>query len=176
MVSINQREGACCQYHYRSFTMPINCDQIPPHVTSRRICDAITLAYSVRYNPRALESEFYPAFNQSLCDLTDIACDSSLSIRPQCEVYISTATFNAAVREAEQLVIQAQQGSLSLSDDDDDDGEGEEEDGGDDEEDGLDAGPGFDTDEDDDGQSAYEEEFEEEDDDDKNDNADDGGM
>ena len=80
---------------------PIDLDEILPFVTSERILDAISLAYSGRANPRNNENDYYPPWDLTLSDVTNFRCGSTLICRGQCDLWLSAAILATAVLEAE---------------------------------------------------------------------------
>ncbi|CDO68802.1 hypothetical protein BN946_scf184805.g11 [Trametes cinnabarina] len=72
-------------------------------VTSKRICHAIAAAYSSRLNPRNLEVDWYPAYNHTFSILFDFDFDGVLTVRPQYDLWLSSATVNIYKLTAEDF-------------------------------------------------------------------------
>ncbi len=64
---------------------------LPAFVSSQRIKDFITLAYSTKRNRRSLEGYWYPAYTQTLSDLTNVPIpNGSLSAAQQFYLSLSS--------------------------------------------------------------------------------------
>lgn len=61
-----------------------------PFLSSQRIKDFVTLAFSTLFNPRSLEAYWYPAYTQTVSDLTNFHIpDGSLCPAERFYLYLS---------------------------------------------------------------------------------------
>ncbi len=64
---------------------------LPAFVSSQRIKDSITFAYSTQFNSRGREPFWYPPYTQTLCDLTNIQIPNG-SLSAAQEFYLSLSS------------------------------------------------------------------------------------
>ncbi|RDX43602.1 hypothetical protein OH76DRAFT_1487747 [Lentinus brumalis] len=73
---------------------PIDKTRLQRYVTSRRVCHAISAAYSTKLNPRNLEVDYYPPYTHTFSDLVDFDFHGALTIRQQYDIWLSKATLD----------------------------------------------------------------------------------
>ncbi|CDO71407.1 hypothetical protein BN946_scf184908.g165 [Trametes cinnabarina] len=73
---------------------PIDHSCLQRYVTSRRICHAISAAYSTNLNPRNLEVDWLSPYNHIFSDLVDFMFDGALTIRQQYDLWLSKSTLD----------------------------------------------------------------------------------
>lgn len=84
----------------RPVLFPISPSAIPAFSSSFRVHDSLSFAYSTTTNARNSEAEYYAAYQHTLSDLTNFPCDSSLSVQPQSDLWLSSAALEKAVLAA----------------------------------------------------------------------------